>query len=243
MMSKKIINRGSLFREIQLQIRNYIIENHLSPGDMLPPAAEIAAQLGVSSATLREALRSLEALGVLQTKHGIGTFIRAYDLSPILDNLSFSLLFAHESLSKMVQIREAMEIGLIPTVVEQIRKEDIHELESILAQMKDDNSAEGLEVVFHRTLYRCLDNPLIPQFLDIFWLVHRDLLHRSMVVSADATNRWQTHAPIVEAIKLRNTTNAVKAMRSHFDGIRNQSDLVQAQDKQAHEQLVNKDGP
>jgi DNA-binding FadR family transcriptional regulator len=231
-MSKKTISRGPLFREIQLQIRNYIIENHLKPGDMLPPAAEIAAQLGVSSATLREAFRSLEALGVLRTKHGVGTFIRAYDLSPILDNLSFSLLFAHESLIKMVQIREAMEIGLIPAVVEQITEEDICDLETILAQMKDDNSKEGLEIVFHRTLYRCLNNALIPQFLDIFWLVHRDFLHRSMIVSADAINRWQIHAPIVDAIKTRDAANAVEAMRSHFDGIRNQSDLVQTHDKQ-----------
>jgi DNA-binding GntR family transcriptional regulator len=63
-----------------------------------------------------------------------------------------------------------------------------------------------------------------------------------MIVSADAINRWQTHAPIVEAIKLQNAANAVKAMRSHFDGIRNQSDRVQAQDNQAHEQSVNEDG-
>lgn len=219
----KTVARNSLFREIQLEIRNYILEHNLQPGDMLPPAAEIAAQMGVSSATLREAFRALEALGVLTTKHGVGTFIRAYDLSPILENLSFSLLFASDSLYKLVQIREAMEVGLIAEVVGKISAEQVEELDNILVQMSEADPLENdMEIVFHTALYSCLDNDLIPQFLDIFWVVHRDLVSRSMIFPTAGELRWEAHVPIVKALKEGDAAAAVEAMHIHFDGIKSQ---------------------
>lgn len=237
-MSKRAVGRNSLFREIQLQIRNYIVENRLQPGDMLPPAAELADRLGVSSATLREAFRALEALGILTTKHGIGTFIRAYDLSPILDNLSFSLLFASDNLCKLVQIREALEVGLIPAVVAHIEDADIAELETLLAKMgEDDHSGQALEIAFHRTLYRCLDNDLVPYFLDIFWVVQRDLASRSVIFDTDWRTRQDTHVPIVTAVKTRDEAAAIQAIHDHFAGIKEQLQQVRTQEADRHDSL------
>lgn len=219
-MANYNIARQPLFREIQLQIRNFIIDQGLKPGDILPPASQMAQRLGVSSASLREALRALEALGIVETKHGVGTFIRAYDLTPLLENLSFSLLFDPQSMRHLVQIREAIEVGMLPQVVAQIDEEHLHTLETILAQMPD--AGESLDRQFHHALYACLDNPLLMEFLDIFWLVHNDLLNRLMIVSTDPHTRWETHAPIVHALRARDAKAAVQAMRLHFDGIKQQ---------------------
>jgi DNA-binding FadR family transcriptional regulator len=216
------IGQRSVFHEIQLQIRNHILENNLKPGDLLPPAAELASRLGVSQATLREALRALEALGILEIKHGVGTVIRAYDLTPLLESLSFSLLFERDNLRQMVLIREAMEAGSVPEVVRQISDADLRELEAILEQMAEADNPRDLERQFHRTLYRCLDNPLLLQFIDIFWLIGHNLADRSMISDVGKGPLWEAHAPIVETLRARDANAAVQAIHHHFDGIKYQ---------------------
>jgi DNA-binding FadR family transcriptional regulator len=221
------IGRQSLFREIQLQIRSYIVDQGLKPGDILPPASQMAQRLGVSAASLREALRALEALGIIETKHGVGTFIRSYDLTPVLENLSFSLLFEPQSMRNLVQIREAIEVGVMPQVVAQIDEVHLQELEEILDKMGSEEGEEGIDRCFHRTLYACLGNSLLLEFLDVFWLVHHDLASRFMIVSTDPRTRWETHAPIVHALRRRHVEDAVQAMHAHFDGIKYQLGMVQ----------------
>jgi DNA-binding FadR family transcriptional regulator len=209
-----------VFREIQTQIRNYIIENDLKPGDRLPSSSELADRLGVSSASLREALRALAALGVLETKHGVGTFIRAYDLSPILENLSFSLTFEKNNLAELVQVREAMEAGLLEEVIVCIEDDRLLELDAALAQMSDPDNAREADYVFHQTLYRCLDSKLVAEFLDIFWLVYHDLTERHMIPAPRKYNHYQDHAPILNAVRAKDLDGASKALRAHFRHIK-----------------------
>jgi len=219
-MSFARLGRQSVFREVQTQIRRYILDNNLQPGDMLPPAAEMADKLGVSSASLREALRSLEALGVLETKHGVGTFVRAYDFAPILENLSYSLLFGRDSLQEMVQVREAMEIGLLPQVIERIDGDDLAELQIILDQMVQSEHGAEQDHYFHQVLYRCLNNDLVLELIDIFWIVYHDLTERLIVLERQQLDRWRMHAPILKAIEARDIDAAIAALRAHFDEIK-----------------------
>jgi DNA-binding FadR family transcriptional regulator len=221
-MTLEHVGQRSVFRQVQLQIRNHILENNLKPGDLLPPAAELASRLAVSQPSLREALRALEALGILEIKHGIGTVIRAYDLTPLLESLSFSLLFEQDNLRQMVRIREALEAGSIPEVVRQISDADLRELDAILAQMAEADSPRALEQQFHRTLYRCLDNQLLMQFIDIFWLIEYNLADPSVISDIDKEKLWKTHAPIVETLRSRDANAAVQAIHRHFDGIKYQ---------------------
>src|SRR5687767_12658172 len=102
------VGRKPLFQEIQRRVRNFIFAQRLNPGEMLPPAAEMANYLGVSAASLREGLRSMEALGMLETRHGVGTFVCSYNLTPIFESLSFSLFFDNDGLYKLIQIRKAI---------------------------------------------------------------------------------------------------------------------------------------
>jgi len=219
-MSLERLGRQSVFHEIQTQLRRYILDNELQPGDMLPPAAEMADRLGVSSASFREALRSLEALGVLETKHGVGTFVRAYDFAPILENLSFSLLFERDGLRELVQVREAMEVGLLPQAIDCIDDEALAELQAILDQMAQSEDGVDQDYHFHRVLYRCLKNELVLEFIDIFWVVYHDLTERLIVPERRQLDRWRTHAPILEAIQAGQKDAAVKALCAHFDEIK-----------------------
>lgn len=210
------LGRKPLFQEIQSRIRSYIFERGLRPGEMLPPAAEMASYLGVSPASLREGLRAMEALGMLETRHGIGTFVCSYNLMPIFETLSFSLLFDKDGLYKFIQIREAIEVGLIQEVVTRLSNEDLQRLEELCEQTASQSWESRHDIEFHRVLYRCLENELVVQILDVYWMTSTKVLDRSAYSPADREFNRQEHCDIVAALKSRDATAAVNSMRKHF---------------------------
>jgi DNA-binding FadR family transcriptional regulator len=210
------LGRKPLFQEIQSRIRSYIFERGLRPGDMLPPAAEMASYLGVSHASLREGLRAMEALGMLETRHGIGTFVCSYNLMPIFETLSFSLLFDNDGLYKLIQIREAIEVGLIQEVVTRIGDEDLRRLEELCEETVSQLWEAGHDIEFHRALYRCLENELVAQILDVYWMTSTKVIDRSAYSPSDKEFNRQEHCDIVTALKSRDANAAVKSMRKHF---------------------------
>jgi len=210
------LSRKLLFREIETRIREYILQNNLKPGDMLPPAGEIAAKLDVSAGSLREALRALEALGVLDTKHGVGTFVRAYDFAPILENLSYSLLFERSNLRDLVQVRAALEVGLLPDAIRSLDQDDLARLDAIVARMAETNDCMEEDRQFHLALYRHLQNRVVNQLLDVFWIVYHDLTNRFVIANPRLLDRYHMHAPILQAVREGNVDEAIRVMRAHF---------------------------
>jgi len=218
-MAMSSLQRQSLFRQIQTQIREYILSSHLQPGDLLPPGGELAETLGVSTGTLRESLRALEALGVVEIVHGVGTFVRAYDFTPILENLSYSLLFQRNNLRDLVQVRAALEVGLLPDVVRSVRQEDLDQLEAIVARMAETNDCMEEDHRFHHALYRCLQNQTVIELIDVFWVVYHDLSERLVIPNPRLLDRYHMHAPILQALREGNVGQAIVAMRAHFTEI------------------------
>ena len=92
------IQLPSVHIEIQNRIKEYIIANNLQPDDPLPSEPQLAEQLGVSRAVVRESLRSLEALGVIYSRRGAGRFVSRFNLDPILQNSSLCSYETHELL-------------------------------------------------------------------------------------------------------------------------------------------------
>jgi len=189
---------------------------------MLPPANTMAAAMNVSPASFREALRSLEALGVVETRHGIGTFVRAYDLGPILENLSYSLLFERDNLSELTQMREAMEVGLVSEVIAQIDAKGLDEIAAALERLRmtDGQDNQEQDRLFHQALYRCLNNDLVLHLIDIFWIVYHDLSDRYLIAKPQHPRRWLRHAPIYEALKAHDIEGARCAVQAHFEEVK-----------------------
>jgi DNA-binding FadR family transcriptional regulator len=210
------LGRKPLFQEIQRHIRSYIYERGLKAGEMLPPAPEMASYLGVSLASLREGLRAMEALGMLETKHGVGTFVRTYNLIPVFETLSFSLLFDEDGLYKMTQIRESMEVGLIREVVAKIDEEDLRGLEQLCQETAEEGWTADYDQPFHRLIYRCLNNELVAQILDVYWMASAALIDSSFFTPADRLDNWRDHHQIAVALRARDPEAAIESMRTHF---------------------------
>src|ERR1700745_1965345 len=106
--------RGTTSEEVVAQLREMIHKGELRPGDRLPPERDLAKLLGVSRPTLRAGIRSLAAVGVLESRQGAGTFVVKADESPVLDSSSLSLMASlHRFTSEeMFEARRALEMAI-----------------------------------------------------------------------------------------------------------------------------------
>ena len=86
--------RGPLLNQaVQERVKDYITDNHLEPGDPLPAEAQLAADLGVSRGSVREAIKSLESLGIVEVRHGSGIYVRRFNFDSIFNLLSYGVIF------------------------------------------------------------------------------------------------------------------------------------------------------
>jgi DNA-binding FadR family transcriptional regulator len=215
-------------RDIQNRIKRLIIDERLPSGAALPTEPELMELLGVSRNSVREALKGLQAMGIVEIRHGFGTYVGPMTMAPMSEGLAFRTVAGHlrgeDSLRQLLELREAVEAGLIVRLAGQVPPEDLAELDGLVARMEREAAAGAVAAetdrAFHAALYRGLANPLLSEVLDAFW----EAFHRVRTDLADATAdpraTWREHGEIVAAVRAGDAGRAERAVRKHFDNIR-----------------------
>src|SRR5688572_817043 len=108
---KTMRRKQLLYQTVQQEIKSYIAEHSLKAGDSLPPETELAQQLGISRTSVREAVKSMETLGILEARPGAGLFVRKFSFDPLLDNLPYGLMTGLKDLQDILEIRFHIEYG------------------------------------------------------------------------------------------------------------------------------------
>jgi GntR family transcriptional regulator, transcriptional repressor for pyruvate dehydrogenase complex len=194
-------------------LRRYIVAGQLSPGDPLPPVAELAQELGVSQATLREALRAWEAAGILTIRHGVGAFVQRYDWAPVLRNLSVSALFEPQQGALLRQLREALEIGALPGAIERLTTGDLDALAALAEEISTGEDGLAAEFRLHLRLVQALGNPLVEELLRLAWLTEQQSASEER---APRSRRYALHVELVQALQARDLGAAQAALRRYF---------------------------
>ena len=210
--------------ELQERIKEYILLNKLKPDDPLPTENQLAEQLQVSRSVVREALRSLESLGVVYSRRGEGRYVSRFNLDPILQNLRYSMLFDTEDVREILEIRERLEAGFIDVAIAAIDQTTVNKLQQLITQMRrkaaDQESFLEEDLTFHRIIYLQVGNHLLIKLLDVFWDVYRGLNDQSLHIVRDLTAEAENHARILEAIATRDSELARQRLLEHFNGIK-----------------------
>lgn len=220
----KPIDFPSIHQQVQGRIKEYILTNNLQPGDPLPSGPQLAEQLGVSRAVVREALRSLESVGVIYSRRGAGRYVSEFNLDPILQNLSYGMLFDTEELQEILAVRERLEAGFIADAIAAIDKDTLNQLRVLIAQMREKAAAGEhfleADLAFHRTIYLVTGNRLLIKLLDVFRAVYQNLQDRSLRVTRDLDAELRNHEQILQAIEAKDAELARQLLVDHFDGIK-----------------------
>jgi DNA-binding FadR family transcriptional regulator len=208
----------------QQAIRRYILKNGLGAGDQLPPEGKLALELGISRPSVREAVKGLESLGILEARMGVGLFVRSFSFDPILDNLAYSLGYDRSTIDELLYVRKQLEAGAIEDAAARVTPAQLRVLRSIVDRMGEraarGESSPEEDRFFHRTLFTQIEHPLLLKLLDVFWEVYRRLRDQTALAStADPVRSWENHRRIVEALESGVGTDARAAMLSHFAGL------------------------
>jgi len=217
------MSREPLYRLGQRLLKEYIKAHGLSSGDALPPESELAEEFGMSRLSLREAVKGLETVGVLHTRHGGRIYVSEFSFAPILDNLPYSLQLSGRGLRDLLELRESLEEGLMAKTRRAVRPADIRELRILASAMGD--ASDDVELAqadrrFHRRLYEPLDNRLVVEMIDLFWTAFHRLVSEQSERRPASQQLVKIHLAIVEALEHGDDTQAIDAMTHHFDDIR-----------------------
>jgi DNA-binding FadR family transcriptional regulator len=222
--------RELLHTSTQDKVKRFIIENGYRAGDPLPPEAELARQIGVSRPSLREALRALQTIGVVEARHGVGTFVGHFSFDAFTNGLAFQIDIENRQdesgiardLNELVAIREALESSIVARLAGTYSAQDIAALYALTEQMER-ASAEGKMFAeedwrFHEVLYRPTGNRLLLRMLEAFWTVS-DRVRQATPSPEYLQMTAHDHRVLVDALAAGDGAAAAKAMRDHFSGI------------------------
>jgi GntR family transcriptional regulator, transcriptional repressor for pyruvate dehydrogenase complex len=233
---KNVGQKDGLVERVVQTIEDQILRGRLDVGARLPPEREFSDQLGVSRPVVREAVRILTTQGLLETKHGIGTTVRAMSRDDALKPLKLFLQIRGEdvSIEHLHQVRSVLEVENAGLAAEQGTAEDINDLSVICQEMaaaSDDPARFALkDSEFHRRLSETSHNPLLILLLNS---VH-DMMGAVRSLVAGETGLYErvmpTHIRILEAVIAHDGQHAREAMREHLDvALAIQIELIQKQ--------------
>ncbi len=215
----------SLTRQCVQSIRSYILANHLGAGDRLPSFQEWSELLGVSVIIVREAFRSLEALGFVDIQHGRGIFLRGAEEIDFLDFLSFKRPLDEFTLKEVIETRAMLDLAVLELSIVRASEHDIHEMDEILQHMYRDPSSVAAEsplhMRFHRTMLESTGNRLLisigQPLLNTFWRLDGS----GVIVLTDSPysiDEVDYHAALLDAIRTRNVANTRQLIDRHLLG-------------------------
>ena len=203
-------------------VRALIDRGALKPGDRLPAERELATEIGVSRPTVRAGLRALAAMGVVQSRHGSGTYIP--DGPPMLGSQPLSFLAALHGFTRdeMYEARRILEVGATGLAAERATPEQVatiaEEVAGLFSTMDDPQAFLVHDINFHRAVAAASGNPIVASLVE---MVSELYYERRRETAARATDRnlrdaAELHQRIYKAIRARDAEAGRWAMNEHL---------------------------
>ncbi|TME22785.1 MAG: FadR family transcriptional regulator, partial [Chloroflexi bacterium] len=203
------------------KIRERIVSGAWGPGDRLPKESELAAELGLSRNSLREAVRALSQLRVLEVRQGDGTYVSSLEPDLLLESTGFvSHLLLGEGAVALYEVRRILEAAAAALAAARIDEVGKKELALSLDQMRDAQGVEELveaDVAFHAVIARATGNPVLISLLATLSLrMHRVRLWHGRAADNALDVTREEHRRIYEAIMQGDPELARAAATAHI---------------------------
>jgi len=218
------VKRSRIYEHILEQIHALILEGRWLPGDQIPPERELAERFRVSRTSVREALRALEMQGIIESRHGGGTFIRTADTEALVPPLAAAILRGRRELAEVLEVRGLIEPGIARLGALRATPEHVAELEQILERQRE-CIAKGEPFVdedtaFHYTLARAADNHILLRLHNVILDVLRESRQSYLHVPDRPAMSLRGHETILSAVAERDGDAAYRASLEHITEVR-----------------------
>lgn len=208
------------------QIKQLILARELRPGDPLPTESELCETLDVSRSSLREAIRTLSTLDIVDVRHGHGTFVGGMSLAPMVEALAFRGVLSPggsvKALQEVVEVRLALDLAMAELVVEAADQARAPELQELVDEMvfKASRGESFLEAdrAFHTALFDATSNRLAGQLVGAFWDVHAAVIPQlGLAVPADIDRTARAHGDMLRAALHGDVPAYRQAVIEHYE--------------------------
>lgn len=214
------VKTTKIYEMVMEQIKDIVKKGELKSGDKLPSERDLSEKLEVSRASVREALKALQMLGLIETKHGEGNFITANFENNLLEPLSIVFLLIGSKSKDIVELRKIIEPETAALAAKNITKEQLIELKEIMDELRDTTDEEksaSLDKKFHYKIAQASGNPLISTImLSVSSLIEKNI-EKSKVHAINRNFVEKQHEEIYRALQTKNDTEAAIAIKKHLE--------------------------
>lgn len=219
----EVVPRSTLPEEIANRLLDQIRAQQLRPGDKLPAERNLARMMEVSRPVLREALRALALMRVVDIRQGAGTYITSLEPKQLVSHLDFVFSKDSVALAQLLEARRVIETGNVRLAAARATDDEVAGLERRLAAMSacvdDAERFSELDIAMHMAVCAAADNFLLLQFMNILSTLGRVSRERTGGLSAVREAALADHRRIVDALRRHDPDAAETAMRDHLDHV------------------------
>ncbi len=214
------VRKARRCEQVAEQIQRLIVRGVLKHGDRLPAERELAAKFGVSRSSIRDAIRTLEVIGIVEPRQGKGTVVRELSTDSLVVPLASVLVRRRDLVAELVDVRRMIEPALAVRAAASATKEEIARLEDILRR-QGEKMRRGEQTIeedseFHYAIAVAARNSVVLKVLDVLMDLLRDSRARSLQVPGRRERSYAGHRRILRAIKRRDGAAAGAAARQHL---------------------------
>ncbi len=220
------LSKEKTYKQIIEQIIELIIAGELKSGDRLPGERLLAEQLSTSRPSIREAFRTLEVIGLLDVRHGGGTFVRDFQLIPFLSTIAPLFFRNMDIMGELMDFRLMLEENAVKTAAKHGNPKVIEKMAEALESMKsgDPNITEQADINFHMSIFSATGNRIFELAGECLSYLVNTSIHTSrsrLAQDKDISDRWiEDHSRILNAVKNHRPEEAGTALSSHLEGVR-----------------------
>jgi GntR family transcriptional repressor for pyruvate dehydrogenase complex len=215
---EKPVTQNSVVSRIIQRIKDALINKELKPGDYLPTEAELMKNLGVSKTSLREAIKMLQALGVVDVKRGHGTRIREHPADSMIDPLIFQLILEDRNPKDLIELRMMFEPAFTLMAMKKANQGDIEKIQAALERFESEEpgeaSATERDLAFHLAILESSHNPLVSRIGETVYRLFNASIEKAL--RTDYQLAKQYHRRIFSAFCQKNQQELLDALHKSF---------------------------
>lgn len=217
------IRKTRIAEDIADRIRLLILDGTLPPGRPLPSERTLAARFRVSRGSIRDALRMLETIGLLETRHGLGTFPQELTVDRLVAPLASVLTVRPDLEDELHDVRRMFEPAVARAAAGRATDEDLADLQRVLdaqrRKIKAGRTAIVEDTAFHAALARATRNRVVVRIMETLNNLLTESRAQTLKQSGRPAQSLEGHEAVVDAVRRRDPDGAARAMRQHIDRI------------------------
>ncbi|PJJ61404.1 FadR/GntR family transcriptional regulator [Compostimonas suwonensis] len=210
--------------EAIVKIKGMILSGELKPGDRLPPEKELSEYLGLSRSSMREAVKALEVIRVLDVRRGDGTYVTSLEPQLLLEAMSFVVdLHDDDSVLEILAVRRILEPTAVGIAAGRSTPEHIARLREMMLTVDESSTVEGLvehDLEFHRAMVDAAGNSYLTSLIDsLSSHTVRARIWRGLTEENSVARTLSEHHAIVDALERGDATLAEALTTVHISGV------------------------